>query len=353
MNMPPFYAELRRFAYKTLVVIGALTLCVGLATAATTIGTNIVTDGTLNVGSLFGIATSSPGSLFSVGGVTNFTTATSTFYSNGGINLAGGCFAVNGTCVGGGSGGTTPSPLPFFGTQTSNPWVRPGLAQFNSWLNQGDATATDGANGLPILLRSDVNASQQNKDDGNIVGVFKASPSPPYTIVASLGASGNIIGTGTSDAPASEVYQFWFPIVLFNSTSHAAIAFGWGPPATVGGGGAVNIWTYSNTAPGHTPGYFLTQGFGFPFGSYFGWFKLVNDGTNITLYISDEGQDWQEVFTDTLADLGSGTGGVTTFDKVGFGFDTAPTAFIANAGSMPLTMAFQSAKLWSWIETSP
>jgi hypothetical protein len=91
--------DLRDFTYKTLVVIGAVTLCVGISYAATIIGTNITTDGTLNVGGIFGIATSSPGSLFSVGGITNFTTATSTFYSSGGLNLAGCCFAVNGTCV--------------------------------------------------------------------------------------------------------------------------------------------------------------------------------------------------------------------------------------------------------------
>ncbi|HEX2792548.1 MAG TPA: tail fiber domain-containing protein, partial [Candidatus Paceibacterota bacterium] len=52
-----------------------------------------------------GIGTSTPGSLFSINDVANFTTATSTFYSSGGINLTGGgCFAVNGVCVGAGGG---------------------------------------------------------------------------------------------------------------------------------------------------------------------------------------------------------------------------------------------------------
>lgn len=50
-----------------------------------------------------GIGTSTPGSIFSVQGVANFTTATSSFKSTGGINLTnGGCYAVSGTCVGGG-----------------------------------------------------------------------------------------------------------------------------------------------------------------------------------------------------------------------------------------------------------
>lgn len=52
-----------------------------------------------------GIGTTTPGSLFSVNGILNLTAATSTFYSTGGINLASGCFAIAGTCVGGGGGG--------------------------------------------------------------------------------------------------------------------------------------------------------------------------------------------------------------------------------------------------------
>jgi hypothetical protein len=52
-----------------------------------------------------GIGTTTPGSLLSLGGIANFTTATSTFYSTGGINIAAGCFSVGGVCVSGGGGG--------------------------------------------------------------------------------------------------------------------------------------------------------------------------------------------------------------------------------------------------------
>lgn len=48
-------------------------------------------------------ATTTPGSLLSIQGVANLHTATSTFYSTGGINLTNGCFAIGGVCVGGGS----------------------------------------------------------------------------------------------------------------------------------------------------------------------------------------------------------------------------------------------------------
>lgn len=59
----------------------------------------------------FGLGTTSPGTLFSLGSLANFTTATSTFYSTGGLDLTGGgCFAINGTCIGGASGITAIGP---------------------------------------------------------------------------------------------------------------------------------------------------------------------------------------------------------------------------------------------------
>lgn len=63
----------------------------------------------LNVqaGGNIGISSSSPASLLSVGGDAvgiNFSLASTTFSTTGGINLTkGGCFAINNTCVGGGS----------------------------------------------------------------------------------------------------------------------------------------------------------------------------------------------------------------------------------------------------------
>lgn len=51
-------------------------------------------------------ATTTPGSIFSVANILNLAAATSTFYATGGINIENGCFAINGTCVGGGGGGS-------------------------------------------------------------------------------------------------------------------------------------------------------------------------------------------------------------------------------------------------------
>ena len=46
-----------------------------------------------------GIGTTSPGSLLSLQGIANFTTATSTYYSGGGLDLTAGCFAIAGNCL--------------------------------------------------------------------------------------------------------------------------------------------------------------------------------------------------------------------------------------------------------------
>ena len=64
----------------------------------------------LNNGNI-GIGTTTPGSIFSVQGVANWTGATTTYYSTGGINLTGGCFSINGTCISGSGGSSASSTL--------------------------------------------------------------------------------------------------------------------------------------------------------------------------------------------------------------------------------------------------
>ena len=61
--------------------------------------TSIIPNGGTSIS--VGIGTSTPGSRLSVGNIVNFSTATSSFYSSGGLDLADGCFAIDGTCVGG------------------------------------------------------------------------------------------------------------------------------------------------------------------------------------------------------------------------------------------------------------
>ena len=64
--------------------------------------TQFIVDAVGNVG----VGTSSPSSIFSINGVANFRTATTTFAGTGGVDLATGCFSIRGTCVGGGGAGS-------------------------------------------------------------------------------------------------------------------------------------------------------------------------------------------------------------------------------------------------------
>lgn len=105
------------------------------AVASTTNATIFTTLGNGDVG----VGTSTPGSLLSIQGVANFTTATTTHQSTGGINLTGGgCFAINGTCVGSGGGSGTVTNVATDATLTGGPITTTGtlglnLANSNNW----------------------------------------------------------------------------------------------------------------------------------------------------------------------------------------------------------------------------
>ena len=97
----------------------------GITGPAFVIGSSTATDFVVANSGNVGIGTTTPGSLLSLGntGGINFTLATSTFSTTGGINLTSGCFAVNGVCAGTGSGtvGTgTQGQLPFYNAAGTN-----------------------------------------------------------------------------------------------------------------------------------------------------------------------------------------------------------------------------------------
>lgn len=70
-----------------------------VVTAASSTSLSVINNGRVGVG------TTSPGSLFAINGVMNFTTATSSGSATGGFDIPNGCYAVKGTCVGGSGGG--------------------------------------------------------------------------------------------------------------------------------------------------------------------------------------------------------------------------------------------------------
>lgn len=88
-----------------------------------------------------GVGTTSPGSLFSLNGIANWTSATTTYYAIGGINLAGGCFAINGTCVTGAGGGVSLS--------AANTWT--ALQQFNGGASTTALSVSNGSATTTVL----------------------------------------------------------------------------------------------------------------------------------------------------------------------------------------------------------
>lgn len=131
----------------------------------------------------FGIGTTTPSSLLSIGNTNgiNFSTGTSTFSSTGGINLVSGCYALAGVCVGNNlgtvtsvtgtypvisSGGTTPAISLAFGTTTSNTWA--GTQMFTNQLTAtGGITSNAQLNLIysgPAMLFSNTGAATDNKN---------------------------------------------------------------------------------------------------------------------------------------------------------------------------------------------
>ena len=166
---------------------------------ATIAGNNMLTVNSLGVG----VGTTTPGSLLSLGGIANFTTSTSTFYSSGGINLASGCFAIAGNCislsslsgtlgiVGGGtnqSTQTTNGVNYFDGTHitSSNALTFNGTALGAPVFN---TTQTSGTSTVALGQGFSIGGSQfvVQQGSGN-VGVGTASPGAQFQVTGSSGS---------------------------------------------------------------------------------------------------------------------------------------------------------------------
>jgi trimeric autotransporter adhesin len=129
-----------------LLSLASTTIGNGNQNGGLTISGGATTTGNAYFAGNVGIGTTTPGSIFSINNVLNFTSATSTFYSTGGINLTSGCFSVNGTCISGSGGGSSFTYL-FPGNATST------LLTFNGGLSIGANTSYEQA-GSPVLYAS-------------------------------------------------------------------------------------------------------------------------------------------------------------------------------------------------------
>lgn len=148
---------------------------------------------TFNGNGNFGIGSTTPGTLFSVGTVNgiNFTTATSTFNSTGGINLTAGCYAISGVCLTSGTG--TVTSVSTNATLTGGPITTTGtlglnLTNPNSWSGlQQFANATS-------TLFSTTYGSTTNAFFGNATIANLGIPAGQF---AAFDPTGKLIGTST------------------------------------------------------------------------------------------------------------------------------------------------------------
>ena len=150
-----------------------------------------------------GIGTTTPGSALSINTVANFTAATSSFYSTGGISLAAGCFATGGNCLSlgtlpgtlavnqGGTGTTTwqVNSVPFYNgttfTESNATFYFNGTTLSAPLMSASQGSGTSSvATGQGFTIGGSQFVVQQGS--GN-VGIGTASPSAPLDIVAGVG----------------------------------------------------------------------------------------------------------------------------------------------------------------------
>lgn len=178
-------------------------------------------------GTNLGIASTTPGSLLSIGTLGwNFTTATSSSFATGGLNIHAGCYAINGVCIGAGAGsGSVTSvalTVPTFLSISGSPITTSGTLAVTlsgtalPLANGGTATTTWTNNGGVVFYNSTLGTLSQSINQGNFfwdetnkrLAVGTTSPQTLLDLSASSagtnllnasGAMGQIVNTNTTN----------------------------------------------------------------------------------------------------------------------------------------------------------
>jgi hypothetical protein len=182
-----------------------------------------------------GIGTTTPGSIFSIAGVANWGAATTTYYSSGGINLSGGCFAVNGACITGGGGGTN-----YFTLSGNNLYNNSGT---NIGINNTNPSYALDVSGF--INTPSINGGY--KIDGNTILFASSTISGVF---GGQGAGASIISSATSSSITSSPFATAFGFqALGNATSSGYRSTAVGYLALKGSNAISNIGR--NTAVGY------------------------------------------------------------------------------------------------------
>ncbi|MDD5033005.1 MAG: FG-GAP-like repeat-containing protein, partial [Candidatus Pacebacteria bacterium] len=154
-----------------------------------------------------GIGTSTPGSLFSLGSTANFTSATSTFYGTGGMDISDGCYSIDGTCLSVVPSSTSAGQIPYYSSISSSLTPTSTLTiHTNSYIGIGTTTPNwklQISSTRPLLTLSDTSGTANAKhwfmssQNGNFfIGTSTDALSATTTYFTI--ANGGNIGIGTT-----------------------------------------------------------------------------------------------------------------------------------------------------------
>lgn len=192
------------------------------------------------------------------------------------------------------------------------------------------ATATDNANGLPLIVKGSgtvFNSPYPNfKPNSYVQGLLKSRAAGPWTITMAMAAIGS---SGTIND-----YPMFLPIILRNSANGKIIAIRWWMFG-------LDIAYYADSDPNTAPTVISNDKLGFPFPDYFAFFQVQLSGGNLTFRISQEGVEYTDLLMADGSYIEALAAHIGAVDQAGFGQD--------------LTQSFaplaQGSALWQWVET--
>lgn len=178
------------------------------------------------------------------------------------------------------------------------------------------ATATDGAGGVPLAMQISSVPGMGGNPSYPTALLKPPRSAPPWTITAGLAG---VLG-GTDD-------MLFLPIILYDQGSNSAVVLAWFLRA-----GWARVLHYSNLTPGNAA--FSEVMHSYTPLDYFEWFRITNDGTNLTFFTSSENVVYLQIHQEAAP----------TVTHVGFGIDRSNGLDVGDQGL---------AALWNWVDTSP